>query len=367
VPPSDPMDRLVRRRHRKHRNQRIGAAVLAIIVAAIGIGLFGKALHLARREEPTRPSPSAMSRYQHNGDLVVVDSTGSLLAVDPTTGAERPLFPGPIVPDGGLASALSFAPDGMSVAYAATRFPDNPSPSDRELGVHVLDLRTGRGGRVFPCRPQFCSRYPPSAVSWSPDGSQLAFAEGGRITLMRPDGSDPRVVLDLGNSIEIEGRPAWSPDGGRIAFATSEASGGQRLFQLWVVGADGSGRSVVTESRVSSSKPSVAIFDPAWSPDGSTIAYDSIVPRAGSARSFGQVWVVRPGGSGRRLLLQTGPACLSICGTGPVWAPDGTEIGWLGPENRLRIMKADGTNPRLLDSRPGGALTWTAVAWRPVP
>lgn len=56
---------------------------------------------------------------------------------------------------------------------------------------------------------------------WSPDGSQIAYADyDGRVRVIASDGSDTRTLTNLSDA-EIFGL-AWSPDGRRLGFAAKE-------------------------------------------------------------------------------------------------------------------------------------------------
>ena len=57
--------------------------------------------------------------------------------------------------------------------------------------------------------------------------------------------------------------PAWSPDGSKIAFVSTGLGGSQ----LEVMRSDGSGKRVLARGVVERFEP------PVWSPDGSTIAF----------------------------------------------------------------------------------------------
>jgi Tol biopolymer transport system component len=97
---------------------------------------------------------------------------------------------------------------------------------------------------------------------------------------------------------------------GTIAFirlAPGPAFGGR----LFVVHADGSGLRGLTP-------PSTRVYSYAWSPDGRLIAYND---------SEGSLWLVRPGGTGRRLLSPAARrTALSLS-----WSPDGKEIAIVSP------------------------------------
>ena len=69
----------------------------------------------------------------------------------------------------------------------------------------------------------------------------------------------------LTNHSETDGTPAWSPDGTRIAF-TSDRDGDND--EIYVMNADGSGVTRLTNHSASD-------WMPTWSPDGARIAFAS--------------------------------------------------------------------------------------------
>ncbi len=93
-----------------------------------------------------------------------------------------------------------------------------------------------------------------------------------RVVVMNADGSDQRVLVDQGGP-QGPGAPAWSPDGTRIAYVTTPGSIGQNRghfsFEVWVIGADGSER-----TRLFHGDCCIGDWDgPVWSPDGRRIAF----------------------------------------------------------------------------------------------
>ena len=144
----------------------------------------------------------------------------------------------------------------------------------------------------------------------SPDGTRIAFSSrrdfDSEVYVMDADGGTPR---NLTLHEAWDGEPAWSPDGERIAFMSDrngevEEFGGMRFnTDIFVMNADGSGVEQVTSSPLS-----LSADQPAWSPDGSAIAF---------AR----------GGGISILELSSGEArSLTDEGWGPSWSPDGRWI-----------------------------------------
>jgi Tol biopolymer transport system component len=76
------------------------------------------------------------------------------------------------------------------------------------------------------------------------------------IFTIRTDGADERRLTPLA------GFPAWSPNGSRIAYSSSNE-------QLWVMNSDGTNAHQVTHCRLGC----VEDFAPAWSPTGNKLVF----------------------------------------------------------------------------------------------
>ena len=168
----------------------------------------------------------------------------------------------------------------------------------------------------------------------SPDGEKIAFrsrrnAGQDRIFVMNADGSG---VVQLNN--EPGWAPAWSPDGTRIAF--QRGSPGSGSAEIWVMNADGSGATGLTNNTDD--------IRPRWSRDGTKIVFQS--NRDGNA----EVYVMDADGSNPVNLTNNAGEEFA-----PDWSPDGTKIVFHASRNGsldLFVMDSDGTNEVQLTNDP---------------
>jgi TolB protein len=151
---------------------------------------------------------------------------------------------------------------------------------------------------------------------------------GWQIFTINPDGTGPTRLTDLPTS---QFHPAWSPDGTRIAFDARSAGG--RSFHIYVMNADGSGLERLTDGPGWN-------YLPAWSPDGTRIAFVSNRDRND------EIYVMNADGSGQMRLTDDADEDLS-----PAWSPDGTRIAFQtnrDSNNEIYVIAPDGTNQMML-------------------
>jgi Tol biopolymer transport system component len=200
----------------------------------------------------------------------------------------------------------------------------------RADGSHVRRLTRNFLTDVFP------------AVSR--DGTKIAFTRDlhGYAQVFVLELRDGKVRM-LTHAHANSGLPAWSPDGKRIAFA-SDRNGPGEGDEIWVMGADGSAQRPVTRNL-----PSASDAWPSWAPDGRRLAFARETP------SESAIFVVNVDGSGLRRLTRQQQSL----DTQPAWSPSGSEIVYESDlfmlPGQLFSMRADGTGRRQLTDPTVGA------------
>ncbi len=193
----------------------------------------------------------------------------------------------------------------------------------RLLGEEVLEIYTMKLGGTEAIEL-------PDAYGWwsavSPDGRRIAAVRYGDIYVMNADGSGRTQLTDHTGS---DSMPSWSPDSNQIAFH-SERDGN---FEIYVMNADGSGKTRLTNHPENDRNPH-------WAPDGRRMLFNA--HRDGNRG----LYVMNTDGTNVTLLM-TRPEWVYEAS----WSPDGRRIAFTlntseGIEwhSDIYVMNADGSD-----------------------
>lgn len=237
--------------------------------------------------------------------------------------------------------------------------PDGTDP--RDLGLSVLREDPGAATNadlLFNPSPGFDPWL--QRQNYSPDGSRLAVTRfetvNGvrveRIWLANADGSDaaPMPLSDRGPA-DWETDPSWSPDGRFIAF-TRQSPGGaggpaSRVFVVDVATGEVTGA-------LPGLDPTLSDAQPQWSPDGGSITFTRVANIDGSLANK-HIWLADATELGDQRDLTA-----AVCGTdceviddSPAFSPDGTTIAFNRLDDAILQVSVDGTSCDVL--LPAGA------------
>jgi Tol biopolymer transport system component len=225
-----------------------------------------------------------------------------------------------------------------------------PSPKPATIPISdIQPITVGLDGAQLSTVPGFVLDGPTvphvhfvESLAPSPDGTRIAFAAQHdgvvQIATMGIDGTDLRWLTQYTQDIRtllISPTPAWSPDGSRIAYVDPNG-------QIAAVDVDGSHQTELT------SDPGVDQW-PAWSPDGSTIAYSNSPTGLGES-GFADDQEIRTvpstGGSPTRLTDD------GVWDDMPAYSPDGTRIAFIR-QGSIWLMDPSGQHAHRLPGQSG--------------
>ena len=253
----------------------------------------------------------------------------------------------------------SYSADGKWIVYCSNVSGSWEIWTMKQNGTRQTQLTHFGGFAIFP--------------DFSPDGSRIAFSGTVGDTPIdqiyitdRATGTQALQLTFCPDALPdcFSDYPVWSPDGTKIAYVHGDgfdADGNNVNEQVWVMNADGSNQHPLT----SGADPKDQVPD--WSPDGSKIVFAS-----GLSGSSG-IWVMNANGSNLRQITGCASADPAPCAGGddwgPAWSPDGTKIAFLRdltslgtPDRPVYVMYVDGSHQTRITTTQG---LRGVVAWQP--
>jgi dipeptidyl aminopeptidase/acylaminoacyl peptidase len=239
------------------------------------------------------------------------------------------------------ASDPRVSPDGRSVAYVVSWVDEETRTARSAIWLAAVDGSGSTRRLTFGGDRDGSPR-------WSPDGRWLAFASArgddpAQLFVLPVDGpGESRRLTSLREAVE---QPAWSPDSTRLVFSARAHDAADdeedqakrpprrltrlqhrldhegwtegRTHDLHVVAIDGGDPTRITDGDFEDGYP-------AWSPDGTAIAFISARHEDWDLTTTSDVFTIPASGGEPTRLTGTDGACVA-----PVWSPDGDRIAYL--------------------------------------
>jgi Tol biopolymer transport system component len=188
----------------------------------------------------------------------------------------------------------AYSPDGSRIAFEG-------DPVDAPDGIFLMDASNGQEVTRITSNPYPGEHAFDETPSFSPDGTQIVFdrqrfehALGHQAALfvVRTDGSDLRRISPWGLQI---GQADWSPSGDWIVFNSQNYA---LVPQIYICHPDGTGLRQLTRGTNGD-----VSFDPTWSPDGTKIMFSHV--HFTNGRGQQDLWVMNADGTGLSQVTNT--------------------------------------------------------------
>jgi serine/threonine protein kinase len=293
------------RKKQIERDRRSRRTFFIALLAVLVVGLLGAVFLF-----PNSMSPSARKLFPFLPPIKTtatpVEVASVATVVPSTVAATEVVIPTqtqtavPLIVHG--SSPTPFGADYLQIAYASTRTGVAQIYLTGITSDQAIAITNMPGGA---CQP-----------SWSPDGSRLVFTSpcaikkdaypGSGLYIINADGSGLKQLPSAPGGGDFE--PAWSPDGKTIAF-TSMRDG---YMQVYTYGLENTEIKRLVKTDIN--KPA---RQPSWSPDGRQIVYSY------QRITTYELWLMSSLGSNEKQLFLSGDV---FSNQYPIWSPDGNYI-----------------------------------------
>jgi Tol biopolymer transport system component len=213
-----------------------------------------------------------------------------------------------------LLLGITLLASGCPVTTAQAAFPGENGE------IAFSDMPSGAGARADVFTVDSLGALTPVAFTnagytrwpaWSPDGTQIAYAQSSDIFVANADGSGKMLVLDWDSTTwDLD----WSPDGTMLVAELWACVEDTCTPDIYTMKLDGSGLTNLTGADTYPDR------HPAWAPDGSKIAFSSV------RDSTPGIFTMNPDGSDVTRITSYAGAPADRFDSNPDWSPDSQKI-----------------------------------------
>jgi dipeptidyl aminopeptidase/acylaminoacyl peptidase len=222
----------------------------------------------------------------------------------------------------------SISPNGEKVAWVET-------VADDKTAIFVRQVQSGN---PQPIAVSASGQAEEGSIAWSPDSKKIAFLSDGvkpgqlQLYVADADGGSPRKLTD---TVGYVATPGWSPDGKSIAILLTENATRAAGPLVAETAQTGEIKEAVTEQRLAIvdattgelrriSPDDMYVYEYDWSPDGSRFVVTAAPGNGDNNWYIAQLYLLGAAGGAMKSIHK--PA-LQIAN--PAWSPDGKTIAFI--------------------------------------
>lgn len=357
--------------------------VPSVLVAAVAFAMSGCGARSSLPVPPIFTNPVAYVSNQNvdTTDTENTNNTSNIWIINPDSVPSALTTGTATQPIGSPASAGSpvWSPNGKMIAFTSAQALEG-NGGNAAFNIWVMNAN---GSNQRPLTRATAMEVNSIEPVWSPDGTKIAFVsalpidpnsesnDNFNIWVVNVDGSAPHPQpLTIHDDGTDSGYPTWSPDGSQIAFASHQSLDVNHpdvpndVYNIWVMNPDGTNLQPLTNSKVAES------VEPVWQPHGNQIAFTSGLSldpnKPNDSNGPSNIWVMNPDGTKQQALTK-----LMVDSRDPVWSHDGKKIAYVsrapsGTTNvedfdieNVWVMNADGSQQVVLTEGGGQDPTWS--------
>lgn len=234
----------------------------------------------------------------------------------------------------------NFSPDKNKIVFTSNRDGD-----ENDFDIYIMNTN-GSNIQKITNDPSRSEEF----VSFSPNGQKLLYTaqdvnNNYQLYTSNIDGTNEIAITNFSHSnpfptssVRIQ-YPSWSKDGAKIVFCSDIIY--RVNYNVFLINADGSNLVAITTHSTGNGR----CQGPRLSPDGSKIAYNW------AEGNNGKIYLIHSDGSNNRLIADFSNTSARIAAE-PAWSPDGSYIAFVSNKDKtnlndgldIYVMRPDGTN-----------------------